>query len=164
MKLPKKISIILFLVLILILTINLHSQPYWTPQTSNTFENLKCVHFVNAYTGIACGYGVILRTTNGGNNWVTTYNGNNWYNAVRFKDANTVYMDGDNWTLLKSTNGGLNWLNVTYLGDSPRRIFIFGDTVIVGCVSRIVRSTDNGATWSTITPLTHSGYDFSLIK
>ena len=61
--------------------------------------------------GPLSGTGIILRTTDGGNNWIeqTNYSlpqGANAFYALSFTDANTGTIVGDAGILLQTTNGG----------------------------------------------------------
>ncbi|MBK8983762.1 MAG: hypothetical protein IPM38_15945 [Ignavibacteria bacterium] len=64
----EKITIILLLYLISVL----ESEAQWILQSSFTNSNLYDVEFYNRNTGWAVGDGgTILKTTNGGTNWIT---------------------------------------------------------------------------------------------
>src|SRR5688572_17416966 len=84
----------------------------WVIQTSTTGVDLLDIEFINQNTGWACGDGgVILKTTNGGINWVQQVSGinNKILNGIHPVDLNTVYCVGWFQTILKTTNGGTNW-------------------------------------------------------
>jgi hypothetical protein len=72
----KKIALLVFIFYILGL-VRLQSQPYgWFTQTSGTNNNLTSVYFKSNNTGIAVGQlGTVLRTTNGGTNWISQASG-----------------------------------------------------------------------------------------
>jgi photosystem II stability/assembly factor-like uncharacterized protein len=92
----------------------------WVHQNSGTNGSLSSVCFINQNTGWVLGMDsintIILKTTNGGTNWIYSSN-SNYLNAVQFINQNTGWIVGhmDTWPnygkVLKSTNGGLNWQN-----------------------------------------------------
>ena len=94
----------------------------WSLQTLPYYSPLNSIFFINENTGWAAGgyyyiahFGVIFKTTNGGNNWnLLTYSGN--VQSICFIDENTGFIGLDHsWdfesrgTLSKTTNGGANW-------------------------------------------------------
>ena len=83
----------------------------WTRVTSNTPRQLNKVEFLNANSGIIVGnFGVILKTTDGGNTWTQVPTGTTAnLNGVYYPDANNIFVCGDNGTVLFSNNGGLTW-------------------------------------------------------
>ena len=74
---------------------------------------LKNVYVFDVNTAIAVGdSGTIIKTTNGGTNWVSQTSGtSNMINSVYFVDSNTGWIVGRGSTLLKTTNGGTNWVS-----------------------------------------------------
>ncbi|MBK9229232.1 MAG: hypothetical protein IPL67_19775 [Ignavibacteria bacterium] len=59
---------------------------------------------------IAGQLGTILKTTNGGANWILQPSGTeDALHSVKFHDDNTGYVVGDFGTILKTTNGGEYW-------------------------------------------------------
>jgi photosystem II stability/assembly factor-like uncharacterized protein len=84
----------------------------WINQNSGVTNNLYDIKFINKYTGWICGNNVILKTTNGGDNWFQQYNPAVGKNLKRIYpvDSNVVYCVGIFETILKTTNGGDNWM------------------------------------------------------
>ncbi|ASB50574.1 YCF48-related protein [Alkalitalea saponilacus] len=83
-----------------------------TSEESNNFrERLRGIHFPNANTGYAVGSGgVIYKTTNGGEDWVSKESGVSvQLNSVFFTDANTGYACGSSGTIVQTKNGGDTW-------------------------------------------------------
>ncbi|HRK01014.1 MAG TPA: YCF48-related protein [Ignavibacteria bacterium] len=99
------------LTLILFLLTCLYSKAQWFTQQSGTTNPLYDIEFINDKTGWVCGVGVILKTTNGGANWVDFLNDApvKPYSAIFPVDTNVVYAVGYFRTFIKSTNGGVNW-------------------------------------------------------
>lgn len=83
----------------------------WIQQNSGTSANLGSIKFINKYTGWICGAGVILKTTNAGNNWFSlNLPVSKTFFEIHPVDSNVVYCVGMFETIIKTTNGGTNWL------------------------------------------------------
>lgn len=115
------------------------------------------VDFVNANTGVVCGYGgMILRTTNGGVNWAASVTGttSNIY-EVAMISADTGYACGAlSASILKTVDGGQNWTSITVTGTNTRYGITFapgGLVWICGTTGTVLRSTDGGTSWNTTT-------------
>lgn len=78
-------------------------------QHSISFEALTDVHFTDSQTGTAVGWnGIILRTTDGGKNWVTqNSNSTSYLTSVYFVNSNTGYAVGNSGTILATMDGGI---------------------------------------------------------
>jgi photosystem II stability/assembly factor-like uncharacterized protein len=84
-----------------------------TPAKGDFFRGIS---FINTEIGYVVGKGgSILKTTNGGDSWISLRNGNSlfnkdWkFNDVLFVDANIGFVAGDNGILLRTLNGGKTW-------------------------------------------------------
>jgi photosystem II stability/assembly factor-like uncharacterized protein len=105
----KKIIFILFTFHISLLTLNAQ----WVAQYNPSSINLQDVTFINRYTGWVCGDGSqILKTTNGGVNWVLQSSGvsGKILTGIHAVDSQFVYCVGWWQTVLKTTDGGNNWI------------------------------------------------------
>lgn len=83
----------------------------WIQQNSGTSTDFHSVKFINKNTGWACGTGTILKTTNGGINWVAQSHPatNKRLASISIVDSLNLYCVGWFETILKTTNGGINW-------------------------------------------------------
>jgi hypothetical protein len=75
---------------------------------------LYSVYFINNETGYIAGEGAvsgtILKTTNGGLNWISQNSGTvNDLFAIYFCNENTGYVVGESGTILKTNDGGASW-------------------------------------------------------
>ena len=101
-------------------------RPHWAIQTSGyegTGIILLGVSFTDANTGtagganISTGNGAVIRTTDGGNTWLTKYsNPGALITGVSFTDANTGTVIGVDFNagetlILRTTDGGDTWVN-----------------------------------------------------
>lgn len=127
-----------------VLSGRLTAQNGWYPLQSGTGNVLKSVFFVNDNTGFMSGNGIILKTMNGGTNWLvisTDFSGS----SVYFTSLNSGYIcEG---TVYKTIDGGISWvdLNQTFLLSVN-----FADQqtgFAVGYNSKIVKTTDAGMNW-----------------
>ena len=120
---------------------------------SSAATGLLGVYFTDNNTGTVVGNdGVILRTTDGGQNWTPQTSGTiNQLRAVWFADANTGTVVGDLGTILRTTDGGQNWVSQTS-GVSELLLGVsFTDPsngTAVGQLGTIVKTTDGGQTWT----------------
>jgi photosystem II stability/assembly factor-like uncharacterized protein len=125
-------------------------------QTSGTTNNLYEVCFTDANNGTAVGsWGTILRTTNGGANWVTQTSGTTiGLFGICFTDVNTGTTVGPFGTILCTTNGGANWIVQTSGTTNNLSGVYFTDMntgIAVGDTGTILRTTNGGASWITQT-------------
>lgn len=130
------------------------SKSDWQTQVSGVSDHLKALYFINENTGWAVGYnGKVLRTTNGGTNWVlqpTTTTQTLF--TVDFVNANSGFIIGSLNTFLKTTNAGVNWVsgggvpNMTSTNDVD---FIDANTgYCCGADGDVSKTTNGGANWT----------------
>ena len=143
----------------------------WTLQTSGTTNFLTGVHFVDASNGTVVGYSnnvggeaTILHTTDGGTTWNWQSSGTTDYlNCVFFTDANTGTAVGSNGKILRTTDGGANWVPQTSGTTSVLMGVYFTSTntgIVVGS-NGILRTTDGGTTWNSVSTSSLNAVSFS---
>ena len=147
----------LFIFFLIMLTSNsVFSQNGWIQQQSGTNEHLTSTYFVNNNTGWAVS-GVILKTTNGGTNWIIQYDDttNFRFYGVYFLNVNTGYAAGGlgPGKIVKTTNSGVNWF--ICIVDSTRTfnsIHFFDEQTGIASMTqgRICRTTNGGLNWQYI--------------
>lgn len=148
--------------------------------------NLLCRHFGSVvycknnpqvvYAGSSQG---VIKSTDGGASWSMTaydntaaYPGGNeiWAMEVKPDDANTVLF-AIGGTLYKTTNGGASWTtqslgtNIRDIRTLPANSNVVLATVRNGSWVQVLRSTDYGTTWTSITngyPASITGYTGEL--
>lgn len=122
----------------------LFSQSGWYPLQSGTENTLNSVFFVDKFIGFVGGNGIILKTTNSGNNWLvisTAFSGS----SVYFNDINTGYIcEG---TIYKTTNGGVSWQDLHQTSLYSVWFSDYHTGYAVGLNSKIVKTIDAGNTW-----------------
>lgn len=87
---------------------DIYSQWYVQYQTSGNF--LNDIRFINRNTGWACGDNIILKTTNGGVNWIHQ-NGYGYLTQIHPVNDTVAYVCGE-YIIMKTTNGGDNWITL----------------------------------------------------
>ncbi|MBK8384118.1 MAG: YCF48-related protein [Ignavibacteria bacterium] len=105
----------LLVILFFIQLSNLTSQAQWFTQQSGVTNHLYDMEFINRNTGWICGTGgTILKTTNGGTNWIqqVTNVPTKPLFGIHPVNENVVYAVGWFSTILKTTNGGNNWIAI----------------------------------------------------
>ena len=160
-------NIILLIILFALLSSNANSQTGWVQQSSGTGYTLNSVFFLDSNIGYTVGdttigslsaY-IILKTTNGGLNWINQtppFPSNlNALKSVFFLDAITGWACGGGNTsnlvfVIKTTNGGANWIS-QYSGttsDLNSVSFIGVNTgTVVGVGGTILHTTNGGINW-----------------
>jgi photosystem II stability/assembly factor-like uncharacterized protein len=97
--------------------------------------------------------GIILKTTDGGNNWTSILQGPSIVKFVSissnsFGDLFAI-SNGTKGRIYKSTDEGLNWTMVDSLDFNLNRIYFEGNFGFCsGMQGNVIRSNDNGATWA----------------
>jgi photosystem II stability/assembly factor-like uncharacterized protein len=132
-------------------------------RANNAAPNAQDVFFVNENVGYAShGYGMISKTTNGGNSWIQVMKDTiavGWTNyGIHFLDENYGFVvaktanniDG----IFKTTDGGTTWLMKENVFAANLRGVAFADQnrgVVVGEKYKIGYTTDGGVNWTAAT-------------
>ncbi|MEO0095908.1 MAG: YCF48-related protein [candidate division WOR-3 bacterium] len=145
----------------------------WTPKNANTTATLYAVKFINSQIGYIAGLGstggVIMKSTDGGDNWISqTIPNNNTYRAIQdlfFFNADTGYAvagatpsyGGAVGLVYKTTNGGQTWVE-NYAPSSANFYAIdFPENSQVGYISglmggtgtyKMIKTTNGGNSWT----------------
>ncbi|CAN5525424.1 hypothetical protein BH10BAC5_BH10BAC5_27900 [soil metagenome] len=123
---------------------------------SGTTLDINKGFFLNSQTGWVGGgnnpSGLLLKTTNGGTNWVNqTPQASYVVNLIHFFDASTGFVLGPLVNFRKTTNGGTNWFTVAspFSTVIEQMKFVDANTGIgCGWSERIVRTTNAGTNWT----------------
>ncbi|MFA6597452.1 MAG: LamG-like jellyroll fold domain-containing protein [Ignavibacteriaceae bacterium] len=129
----------------------------WTQQTSGTTNILNSVCFINENYGWAVGspYSVnettILRTTDGGLNWIKNLNITSSYSlqSVFFVNQLTGWTVGDAGIILKTTDGGINWFQQNSSNThSLNTVYFLNDQIGWAAGDKLLKTTDGGNNWT----------------
>jgi photosystem II stability/assembly factor-like uncharacterized protein len=153
----KKILLIIIINCSLLIT-NCLSQ--WVLQNTGTNNILNSIQFVNSNTGWAVGdNALIIKTTNGGLNWVTQQSNltaNRLLTGIDMLDENTGYMVGWFSSILKTTNGGDNWIVLREApvgqGNSYNDVDFINDQTgwFCGFLGNVWKTTNGGVNWDSV--------------
>lgn len=148
-------SILIFF-LLCVFTSLLNAQ--WVKITVPTTADLTSIHFINDDIGwISCSDGKVLKTTDGGNSWISYSTGlNRRLQTIQFLNENVGWVAGNNSALAKSTDGGLTWTPQT-IGISTiisSMFFIDEMNGFLSCAGLnesacLAKTTNGGASWQT---------------
>lgn len=151
-------KIIEILIFTLLFTCN-PAVTQWIQQNGGTNVTLYDIDFINENTGWITGTASkILKTTNGGTNWLTQIPPiplNRELNSIQMFDANTGYIAGWTNTFLQTTNGGENWIQLpgpsVTNGSLNSMSFINVNTGwVCGFLGIIWKTTNSGLTWDSL--------------
>ena len=163
----------ILLTIILMNASMLSAQSGWFTQQTGTDITLRSVFMTDNSTGYCVGgdiliddngravdRGIIIKTTNGGMNWMiqSPPNFNKILYTVTFPNSQTGYAAGRDesaFAIYKTTNGGMNWLQQEppmTTNTPPLYSLYFFDAetgTAVGAGGMIFRTTNGGTNWTT---------------
>ena len=133
----------------------------WFPNLNGS--TIKDITFLDSLTGFAVTdtptpsiYSYILKTINGGDNWVINYNSSStWgFRRIIYTDSNTIFAVRSYTEILKTTNRGNNW-QIIPMSVFCDDISILNKDTMLAVNSNppeggIYRTTNGGITWSLI--------------
>ena len=128
-------------------------------QVQKTVEyqfGMNDVKMVSEQTGYIAAYGTILKTTDGGENWVMLDIKNDNFNALSCRGENEIWVSGYNGSIFHTTNGGTTWDKLRNGNNIalPRyhlKDISFKDAAngwAVGEDGLIIYTNDGGNTWT----------------
>lgn len=96
----------------------------------------------------------ILKTTNGGNNWLINYRTHTkYFHAIQFVDMQTGYVAGGTGLVLKTTNSGNNWFTILSSGTEFTDVFFINKDTGWLCDDYnnfgigLLKTTNGGINW-----------------
>jgi len=117
----------------------------WSSLTSGVGSEAYGVKFTDQNTGYICGQGGILKTTNAGVSWTTSYS-NNKMNNMYFINANTGFAVGND-GIIRTNNAGATWTIQYSLSSDLYQIMFYGNYVgyAAGKDGLVVKTTNGGS-------------------
>ncbi|OFY32380.1 MAG: hypothetical protein A2275_07790 [Bacteroidetes bacterium RIFOXYA12_FULL_35_11] len=121
-----------------------------------SFDNeFNCLTFTDANTAYISGYGVIYKTSDGGNTFYPLTIRGDWYKSMFFFDNLTGFTAGYDGGLYKTTDGGTSWQTKISGNDAfGKRVHFnavfFTDSntgYIAASGGRLYKSADGGSSW-----------------
>jgi photosystem II stability/assembly factor-like uncharacterized protein len=148
----------------------------WIEQNHNFMSGgymFDCLYFLNSNVGWAVGgkgatfnspaKRVILKTTDGGNNWIT-----NLYESystrlvgVHFTDSNNGWAVADGLTILHTSDGGNNWIEQNNPATYQLTDVYFTNSNngwVTGIFGNLLHTTNGGDTWTSVNPGTTGSF------
>ncbi len=129
----------------------------WNPITQPGIAGIERFSFPTLQVGYAAGWSdQILKTTNGGQTWQIMNVVSNvfYYSSIEFKDANNgiiiAKMNSGPQKTLYTSNGGATWNEGTGNQAFEDVTWAGGNTWYATGYENICKSTNNGATWTTV--------------
>ena len=127
----------------------------WEIQISGITRDIWAVHFTSLTEGwAAADDGILLHTTDGGNNWQIVQIGGylDNFRDITFVNQNTGWVCGENSKMFKTTNGGQSWFELSVPTTSIIRSMCFLNESLGWAVTLedhlILKTTDGGQSWS----------------
>jgi len=140
--------------LLVFISYSIYSQQGWVVQNSGTTQTINSIYFLNYNLGFAaCNGGLLIKTGNGGINWITLYTfGSDVKRLKFFNHLSGIVLC--NQGIYKTTDGGTNWYQA-YTSNGVLDFSYANDFNLMASYSdgRIMKSTDGGMGWSLIYPL-----------
>jgi photosystem II stability/assembly factor-like uncharacterized protein len=133
-----------------------YQNPFYTP------ESINSIQFVNQ-TGWAVGNnGLILKTSNGGQNFSQqSSSSKSNFNKVFILDSLTTYVLDDSARILKTSNSGNYWTQISAFNTPINDIhFINQNTGFLTSEFQIGITSNGGVNWSFVSPDNSSPYNF----
>jgi len=129
-------------------------QTNWEFQISGITQDIWAVHFTSLTEGwAAADDGILLHTTDGGDNWQIIQIGGylDDFRDITFVNENTGWVCGENSKMFKTTNGGQNWFELSVPTTSVIRSMCFLNESLGWAVTLedhlILKTTDGGQSW-----------------
>ena len=125
------------------------AQPTWqwqNPQPQGNFLTDIC--FIDSLNGWAAGYnGLLMKTTDGGENWVSKWNSNDdWFNTIFFHDRLNGWLGASD-TLYNTTDGGETWTPNFYPGATDIHFINMNEGWFCSFFN-VYKTTNGGNSWS----------------
>jgi photosystem II stability/assembly factor-like uncharacterized protein len=113
-----------------------------------------CVRPVSATGWAVGGNGLVIRSTDAGQNWSASSPASATLNGVHFVSDDVGWAVGNGGIVLKTTDGGANWLQSSPGSVNLNAVFFVDASRgwIVGDAGRVLRTTNGGTSWTTYTP------------
>lgn len=137
-------------------------EALWVVDTLVPFPNaLSAVWFSDSATVHAAGLGYVLRSDDGGRNWVRHNITGDFFQSIHFPNSATGYICGSEGTILKTADGGQSWQTIREGGslgskNRPFRAIWFTSAekgYLVGDDGLFWRTENGGRDWTVLAGL-----------
>ncbi len=144
----------------------------WEQAALDTFpQEVEAVQWLDTKTAVACGYGLLVRSADGGLSWERLPAGGEFFTALHFPTATVGYVVGKFGTVLKSVDSGKTWQQTRSGGRAGKgaanfnAVFFQSENIgwAAGDDGLLMRTTDGGDHWIEADS-TPGGVDFTGIS
>ena len=127
----------------------------WLNLNSGVNSVLNDIHFIDEDIGFACGWGVMIRTEDGGENWIAVDEfpiptSSYQMQKIDFPSPMIGFVCGDIGQILKTEDGGITWdFFLSGTEESLQSLDFINDQIGYACgfAGTILRTIDGGNTW-----------------
>ncbi|MBK7408486.1 MAG: hypothetical protein IPL49_02385 [Saprospirales bacterium] len=127
---------------------------------------LDAVCFVDDQVAIAVGYGLVLRSEDGGRSWFPLPVDGDHFRAIHFPSEKVGYIVGYAGTILKTEDGGKIWKNIRngggiWVSNVPFRALFFVDEAtgyLAGEKGIVWKTSNGGVDWAALEGLPEMDY------
>jgi hypothetical protein len=137
----------------------------WMRQESDSLGSYTSIHRISAQEmWIAGKNGTLVHTTDGGANWRTISTGvTSTFSKITFRHATDGFAAGSGGVVVRTTDGGMTWSECANIrtvdsqAGEVNNLFCAGSDVYVSSFNMMIRSTDNGTSWTVVSELPANG-------
>ncbi|MCB9258927.1 MAG: hypothetical protein H6612_06170 [Ignavibacteriales bacterium] len=117
-------------------------------------SNLWDISFINSFQGWICGANnTILKTLDGGNNWINI-SPENFENKIfveiDFVDENNGWISSNYGEILRTTDGGITWTIKKSGHIGGLRLSVLNNQTVYALSRKLYRTFDGGETWDSV--------------
>jgi photosystem II stability/assembly factor-like uncharacterized protein len=131
----------------------------------DTFKNeLRSCVFQDSLNGYCCGYGIVIKTTDGGKTWANTSASGDFFKSAKYDNNHNIYALGMLSTLIYSNNGGSSW-NSEISGDALFQTNLFMNSLVLApgygviCGDNGKVKFKNGSKWEDVKSAPDIGFN-----
>lgn len=120
----------------------------WTKITTGITDDIFQIHYITKDTIYLATNGGVLKTIDGGANWIKSSTSGNYIESIHFPTSKVGYAGGYK-KVIKTTDQGATWAEITMpIASDIRSIYFFDEsTGFCTGANYVFKTTDGGKTW-----------------
>lgn len=134
-----------------------NSGTNWFSIDPGIVGGLSSCSFINVNTGYATNGSAVIKTSNGGYNWLLSFSDTSTrYNCIKSLDPDIIFCTGLLGKIIKSSNAGLNWSQLNSSTSNNLYSIFFANVntgYAVGSLGTVIKTTNSGLSWTNINNL-----------